>query len=490
MSVEVKNTERSRAAAEWSNIGKLYRVQLRQQKGIFIFMLFTSLMLVASLAKIILVNASDDWVYIQGGSSGITFVISVYVLIMYGIASNVLTNPSISMYPGTVKTRFLSRVFFDGSVILTGVVFSMLMHLVNIGILKLLSNTGRYVYGEILFDGTAFLMRSALWLGYLLLGYFLFLLFHVIGTKIGDKALLITCAVVMAAMAIGAKFGLPNIFLKIYNYYAGANLGLGAAMCRILVTIVVLFLLAYMIVSTVHSWHENSKIQIGVAIGLCYIAMMVGSLSIFSEVEQSSAREYVVNTLEEDITTGQVVVNDRIIRPGKVDAIKLNDSYENVWPESDWMDAGFSVGWCEYDQAKEVGLIDESRALASGEMLVRVVAPNDTYKDVSIFDGFITDLGVDIVDSSYVLTMPKRMLVYDDFLASMNHILGAQIEVVSGEAAEEMLSTLSCCQVYIIYHEEDVENAEELHSYDACYVSHTWYLPDEAETMFEDEDME
>lgn len=489
MSVEVKKANRSKASEEWNNIGKLYHVYLRQQKVVVFYITVAVFMVVSTLATLIYTNqANGEMNYIQGMSSGLTLIITLYVFIICGVSTNILTNPAISIYPGTVKTRFFARVLYDTSMITFGVVSSMLFHLAGIGILKLFAGTGKYIYNEILFDGKTFLMRSALWLGYLMMIYFAFVLVHVIATRLGDKAMLIICGITVLAAILIWRFGYYNVFLKILAFYRGADLGFGTAICRILVTTIILFILACIAMSMVHSWHENSNVQMVINIGLVYVAMMLGGMTMFLD-EKTSEREYFTTTLEEDINN-EVIVNDRIIKPGKVDAVLLNDSYENTKPESTYydslMDMGFSVGWCEYEEAKEAGLIGQEVSFGEGEMLVRVVAPNAGYKDIKIFEKFITDLGVDIVDNKYVLTLPERVLLYDDFLTSMDSILGSQAEAVSG--IEEFDGTLSYCQVYIIYHAEDMKASEEIMSYDVVVSSHTWYLPDDEEMPQNDDE--
>ncbi len=492
MSVEVKNN-RSKLAAEWNNIGKLYRIHLRQEKIIVFYIITAVFMLAASLAILLLEKeSSSEMNYIQGMSSGLTLIITIYVLICSGTTSNILTNPSISIYPGTVKTRFIARVLYDVSKIAFGVCNGMLWNLAGIGIYKLLGSTGKYVYNELMFDGKTFLMRSALWLCYLLLVYFVFVLLHVIGTRIGDKAMLFVCCIAAIAVILIWQLGYYSIFLKVNAFYKGANLGFGTAICRILVTTAILFILACLVMSTVHSWHENSKVQMGITIGLVYIVVIFGTITLTFE-EKTSEREYFTTTLEEDIAESKVIVNDRIIKPGKVDAVKLNDNYETAKPESEYyesfMDMGFSVGWCEYEKAKEAGLIGQNETFGEGEMLVRVVAPNDWYgDDLVIFDKFISELGVDIKDSRYVLTFPERVLLYDDFLTSMDSILGSQAVTVPTEIQELINGTLSACQVYIIYHAEDMISSEEIMSYDVCDTSHTWYLPEDEDVYQYDEE--
>ena len=266
-----------------------------------------------------------------------------------------------------------------------------------------------------------------------------------------------------------------------------------------------------MVMFMVHSWHENSKVQLVIAIMLCYFValgtfLMSADVS-FDTSDSVSATQIEESTLEEDRTAGKVIVNDRIIKPGKVEAEKLNDSFEGFEREGqsgqsgyqDFFGMGFSVGWCEYEQAKASGLISASQSLAPGEMLVRVVANNDYYgvqgdgagasndTHIPVFDRFITDLGVDIVDSKYVVTLPKRVLLYDDFLSSMDRILGSQAVTAPSVLTEYGTNTLRYCQVYIIYHMEDVDSPAQIQNYDMVDVPYTWYLPEDWD-MSDDEE--
>lgn len=473
MSVEVKDTNKSKLKAEWENIGKLYCVYLRRKPVALYFIIIAIILTLFFLMNILLINvAHDDMVYIQSMDSGCTEIFAIFVLIICLMASNLLTDPEISIYPGTVKTRFLSRVLYDFSMIILGAVICMVFHLIDIGILKLLASTGKYVYSEILFDGRTFLLRSVLWIGYLMLGYSMLALIFVISTKLGNIVSVVICGVIIAGCALFWKLTGVNIFAEIYAFYFGdngASLGFGKAICRIYMTILILFILTYMVMSMIHSWHEESHGE-KMAVGLICVVVVLGSY-LFIGLSYPDRTNYEAHTLEEDIAAGNVIVNDRIISPGKVDAEKLNHSYETSFADMD-----FSVGWCEYEQAKACGLISDLENFSQGEMLVRIVADNVTYKDISVFDNFISDVGVDIVDSRYVLTMPGRVLMYDDFLSSMDGALGNQAEALPYEAADQFTTTLSYCQVYIIYHDEDMMSSEEIMSYDVStrYIS---YLP-------------
>lgn len=516
MSMEVKsinendNKNRSRHAAEWHNIGKLYRVYMRQQKvGLFLG-ISAAFMMLCMMLKVILTAVdvtTNDGAYIQGINSGFTMLVMLYTMVLCGIAANILTNPVISIYPGTVKTRFLARIFYDCSIIILAVALAILFHFAGMGIFRLLAYTGKCVYSEILFDGKTFLMRSLLWLGYLFMLYFAFMLFHIIATKIGDTVLVIVCSLLFLALLVAWKLGYISVFNEIFLFYMGAGIGFGTALCRILVTVIILFGLSYAVMLTVHSWHESSKVHLGVSTILCYVIGMgvfMTSLLVFeeSDAENENVGTIYTSTLEEDRMTGKVIVNDRIIRPGKVDAKKLNASYESErMPDAYYaslLEMGFSVGWCEYEQAKTTGLISDSQSLASGEMLVRVVANNDAYgvqgeetendTYVPLFDRFIADLGVDIVDSEYVITFPKRVLLYDDFLTSMDRMLGRQAVTVPYIFANGSEETLRYCQVYIIYHAEDMDASEQIQNYDMVNGPYTWYLPEDWDTSDDEEE--
>lgn len=509
MSMEVKDTSRSKSAAEWHNIGKLYRVYMRQQRVVWFFCLMAGMMMIGSIFKIFLITVdtttANDGIYVHGMSSGFTVAATFYIFVLCGTAVNILTNPVMSLYPGTVKTRFTARILYDCSVMFLITVIAILFHMGTMGVLRLLACTGKYVYSEILFDGKTFFMRAVLWLAYLYMLYFAFILFHTIGTKIGDRTLVIVCFLVFCGGILAWKLGYLGVFGRIYRFYMGANLGFGTALCRVLVTLLILICLSYMVMSMVHSWHENSKVQLVIAIMLCYSAAMgtfVMSADVsFDTSDSVSVTQIEESTLEEDRTAGKVIVNDRIIKPGKVEAQKLNDSFESGAQSGyqDFFGMGFSVGWCEYEQAKASGLISASQSLAPGEMLVRVVANNDYYgvqgdgvgdsndTHIPVFDRFITDLGVDIVDSKYVVTLPKRVLLYDDFLSSMDRILGSQAVTAPSVLTEYGTDTLRYCQVYIIYHTEDMDSPALIQNYDMVDTPHTWYLPEDWD-MSDDEE--
>ena len=239
MSMEVRDTSRSKSAAEWQNIGKLYRVYMRQQRVAWFFCLVAGIMMIGSIFKIFLITVdtttANDGIYVHGMSSGFTVAATFYIFVLCGTAVNILTNPVMSLYPGTVKTRFTARILYDCSVMFLITVIAILFHMGTMGVLRLLACTGKYVYSEILFDGKTFFMRAVLWLAYLYMLYFAFILFHTIGTKIGDRTLVIVCFLVFCG-SIGLEIGISRCVWKnlpiLYGSKSGFWYGLMPCACN------------------------------------------------------------------------------------------------------------------------------------------------------------------------------------------------------------------------------------------------------------------
>lgn len=489
----------SRAKANWQNICKLYRVQWEQAKaGLMMIAGAAVLLCILGIVLYIFVPMTGEEAldYVTGIPdlySGAVMATMIYSFVM-GMA--VVTNPAITMLPGTVRNRFISKILYDVSILVLGLASISLVHLVNVGVVKLLASKGIIGVGKVLFDFSVFARRMVFLLAVFFLLYQSFVFFVVLSTRLGAAVTIAVIGAVMlfvtASLFTGTyniAYGMLRAVTKAVNYLVS-----GQSLLRIFGAALIFLLLSYGVVLSMRSWPQDSKVlkfvQAVAVYGLVMVVTFAGFMpdveiemegeDWYSEMDVVEQSRIETSILEEDLAKQKVIVSDGVITPGQVDAQVLNESFfENQFGDNGSMgDLSCSLGWCEYEEAKRCGLISKDTSIPEGSMLVRIVAGNDRYAGTYIYEDFIHDLDFDIVNGKYKVTLPDKELVYDDFMDSMDVWQSFNADKNSVDKKVSAWSTLELVQIYIVYHNGDMIHEEDLEKFNMSVNGLPWYIED------------
>lgn len=471
MSVEVmEEVKVSSGKAEWENVKKLYQFQWIQR--------WSWLMAMAVVAVIGLIGTIIDrlfykpssWYLMIGSGNSFGAYAFIILIIMCIFGANILTAPNLTMYPGTVRTRFISRILFDYSLLCSGAVCFMAAHLLGMGVTKIIAKAGGPIWEYVMFDWKTFLMRGTLCLAYFILVYNFFILLYCLAVKAGPKYSLTGLAVIMVTGGVLLYKGvLLKILVKLWGFYMEKDMGYTAALVRVLGSAAVFLLLAYCIVMLIHSWREDMKGIIGFALVMMYVFSIMGIM-----LKSGDGTSEMVNiesgcgNLEQDIKDGMAITSDRIIHAGKLDGNKVNFNKNNAGEFYDDLDdLVCTIGWIELEEAKENHLVPKDLQVASENVYVRIIADNSKYKDKYMYQGIIDNIQVDFVDGECRLKLGSKAVVYDKFLTAFDSVLGKNATTVQWSSMSEdvMSSVLQQCQIYICYHKEDMINAQAIQNY-------------------------
>lgn len=475
MSVELDAKNKSGGfRAECDNICRLYHLQLIQKKvypfGILVF-LCLSLAIISIFSQTSLIFFNEDVDYIRGTGNTIWIYLLVFVLYIACSDYNILSAENLSIYPGTVRTRFISRLLFDYTIFFASITCCILCRILGAGItnfiIMLTGNDGIQAF----FDLKSLLLRAIACLCYILLIHGFYVLFFVAATKIGMKNTAISLVLLGTLSLFFLKFTPLYEWIKSFAmFYVYEDLGLANVVLRTLLTTALLLIISFAIMSTIHAWKDhNQKELLAISILYSYILLMAITIggSILLE-KQSYSCAFPEEGLENMIQNKELISHDYKIQAGVSDGGLLEQSCtenDDDFTTIAGMDA--NIAWMNLDKAAKLGMVPKNTSLAEGEMLVRIVASDYKYKGINLYENFINGINFNISNSKCTLKIDKNIIIYDDFLSAVDAILGNDIDKI-GDFGDKYF-TIESCQIYVIFNKGDIIKPKKLDTMYGCY---------------------
>lgn len=458
-------------SVELENVKKNYRILMKQSGGIMAGCICVPVALgIVSLFTHIFAKPADElssvveFSYINGF---VMLAITIYLMLT---TRNILSKAEISMYPGTVKTRMTAKLLFDFTQLAGVFLVLVLSNGLMLSVLREAAGQNKGMVSCVLFDWKTMLIRSVAALAYCICIYCIGVLVSVMSAKLNDCVFYIVYTVIMFIwMILCATFEVQHIISPVMDFYCADGMGFITILAKTLVTSLVCMVVSYLIAGTIHSWKEHSKTRVGLLGAFLYSVFLVIIIScVFGNNDERmkdvAEADSVQASLENDIAENKVIVKDRVITPGEIDVSKLLSSVEEVVQPtgSSLFDMDYSVGWCDYDMAKERGLIPEDYVLEKGSLLVRTVAVNTEYAGMSLWTAYVENACLDILDSEYRITIPEKHIVYDGMFGLFDNFLKEGERPI--EKVEDIIlvydPSYNTC-FFIVYHKEDIKEDPE-----------------------------
>ncbi|MDE5779049.1 MAG: hypothetical protein K2I10_11170 [Lachnospiraceae bacterium] len=463
---------------ELENVKKNYRILMKQLGGMMAGSIGVPVALgIVSLFTHIFSKPADELSSVVKFSHINGYVMLTVTIYLMLTTVNILSKAEISMYPGTVKTRMTAKLLFDFTQ-LSGVFLGLVLsNGLMLSVLRAVAGQNKGMVSCVLFDWKTMLIRSAVSLAYCMCIYCIGVLISVMSAKLNDHVFYIVYIVIMVIwLILCATFQVQYIISPVMDFYCADGRGFIAILAKTLATSLVCLVVSYLIAGTIHSWKEHSKTRVGFSGAFLYIVFfgiinsLVFSYNEYEKMKDVAEADGVQASLEKDIAENKVIVKDRVITPGEIDVSKLSSSAVEVPTGLSLLDRGYSVGWCDYDMAKEIGLIPEDYDLEKGSLLVRTVAVNTEYAGKSLWTAYVENACLDILDSEYRLTIPEKHIVYDGMFGLFDNFLKEGERPI--EKVEDSLIYDPCYNTcfYIVYHKEDIKEDPENDIYLASYL--------------------
>ena len=386
MSMEVKKTNK------WNNIVQL--VKLRWQ------IVFERVWLAPFLAMFVAdfvmattrgLHKGGAFLYDYGSLENLFIVISMAKILSR--AWNILIEKEVSVFPGTIQTRYCSRILYDLSEIFFWIFMVTLENIVitiylQSGILS--GCAGVWINLAMFAKKVFFLLFAMLFL------YSLIVLLVTIKERIGNVAFYVAFAVGCVLLLVISLFAKVR---KIWMHAGDASYA--SVMCFFLIGTFLCFGIGFLLTKGIKVWrvdHTKGDKMFSSFLIVCFIF----GIAFFGVV---AVREEQVNlvtteqTVVEEQKKQKVFVKDTVFPVGEIDLDALEESIDDVsLPRCSIM-----VHWVALKDAKEAGIVESDFTVEPGTICSRMVANYSKLYGKKFGKAFVNQLQYVIENSKYVL---------------------------------------------------------------------------------------
>lgn len=450
MSVEVKKKK------EWNHIKRLIVLRWRNAKSVQWLLCFLGVYLVVGLFSLKSLWMSggysvDDWMILESYGGFENFTIIVFLGGILFCTGSVLREDSVGMYPGTVMTRYISRILSDWLLLLVFVTGMGLLNLLQTaGYLWMTKATGN-------FDGvliSAYLGWATLLAFLCILAVYSVILFlQTLYERVGAGRFWIGAGLVMVYVVLewNTPLCILEIFLGILYHFIcqGGDIPVRLA----IVSTVVLFVfmvLSFGLVRGIHSWKkdDNSGSRFAFRFLVLFLIYLAFGICFMNHREYNWSG--MGDTLEQQVQKGNYLVEDTMqsLAVDRNVCKKLNQSMENL-------ETNLNIEWISLEQAKKAGIVAKDVSLGSQEICIRAVVKNLEVQGTSLTKGFL-NAALTVEDGIYRIKQPLKVLIYDNYLHTFTDLFLTDEErdylsMMRDGGLENFLG------YFIIYNAEDIE---------------------------------
>lgn len=461
MPMEVKKKD------EWKNIIKLIILRWKNGKFVFWFLVFFGFCLAVGLFSLKSLwmsggYAVDDWVMLENYGGFGNFAIVFFMAGILFCTGSVLNEDSVGMYPGTVKTRYISRILSDWLFLLVFVAGVSLLNLLQTaGYMWMAKRTGNFA--GVLISGN-FGWGILLTLLCILALYSVILFLQTLYERVGAGKFWIGAGIVIVYVMLELKTSLCilQIILGSIHHFICQKGQIPARIALVCgVVLLVFMVLSFCLVRGIHSWKKENNY--GGKFVLRFFVLFVSYLVLgicFKDYGYSRENMSMRGTLEQQIENGNYLVEDTVqsfVLDQNVSK-KLNQSMNDL--ETD-----LSIGWVSLEQAKKVGIVPENFSLGSQKICIRTVVNNLEVQGTSLTKGFL-NATLNVTDGTYQIKQPLKVILNNNYLSLFTNLFLSEeergyLEELKNENLGNFLG------YFIVYNQEDIPEDEVPMSMDA-----------------------
>lgn len=461
---------------EWHNIKRLIRLRWKNGKFVFWLLMFLGVYLAPVLFSLISFwryggYSVDDWVMLENYSGFGNFALIVFLAGLLCCTGSVLHEDRVGMYPGTIKTRYISRILSDWLLLLVFVVEMTLLNLLQTaGYVWMTKVTGNFS-GVLISENLGW--GIFLTLVYILAIYSVMLFIQTLYERVGAGRFWIGAGIAIAYVVLELKtpIGILKTFLEIIHYFICQEGQLPVRLALVSGVVVLVFMvLSFWLVGGIHSWKKENpyggKLVLRfLVLFVCYSVMGICGMDYGYSWGDTGG------TLEQQIENGNYLVEDMVqscVVDQKVSE-KLNQSMDSL-------NTDLSIEWVSLEQAKEAGIVDEKFSLESQEICIRTVVRNLEVQGVSLTKGFLS-AGLTVEDDTYLIKEPLKVMLRNKYLSLFTNMFLSEeernnLQELNDKNLEDFLG------YFIIYNQKDIPEDEIPMSMNAgmALIKFTWEL--------------
>lgn len=362
------------------NIKALTIVQLKQNKNklIYINCFMAGLILISNI-NIMFLNklVESDTFFINVNKTLPIFIYGICIASAF-FSTDLLTNKRISMYPGTSKSRFISRIIADNIFILEIVIFSFFIYCIEYPILIAIKGGNADISLAFVFDLKYALVSIVYILSYYFMAYGLCALLYSLATILGTKKTILYYTSTLILLIILVKFKVISL-INLINYFKNEN-NLGFFVLKTLSIWFITMISAFLIAVRLKIFKEEISVKFVIAaIGVA--AVIILSFSSVSSATYSRTYSYVSEYGE--------LKNNHIYKETLVKCNYLNVKEINNNNKSN-VDIRLAIS---QESAYNEGILDNKISLQD-EVLVITFFPDDKCNNKYLYQPYLDNMTI------------------------------------------------------------------------------------------------
>lgn len=390
----------------WSSIIHLMQIILLQFRFVGYCMILLAVVLVPLMNMVQLYMEKsgdyDPW-YLHIGGGGASMELIAMMIFMLAGSYNILSKNEISMYPGTVISRYGGTVLAFHIMILMSVLASIASYLIQ-GILLAVAT---HVWDDMILANAfslSYLWHGAVrYLGLLLviyaLGVFWFVLMERFNTILVS---LFTIFLAAGLIVLKKMWHLTGVLQTIGDFFQGRGYSFAALIAVLFGIWAVLMFLSLCLAGTVKVWKEADKKRMGVTVALSYLALIGMFWICFEGGYEYSLDPYIFQ--QESNQQMEVVVDASALETKDIDLLstyRMSVKYQANprYSTTSKSDVFASIS-CSASEAKQYGLSFDESKLDQDHLILLLGTRNLTFAG--------KDLGEDVLKAYQQSTILEK----------------------------------------------------------------------------------
>lgn len=383
------------------NIIKLVKVQAYQKKNmLFFFAGFVGTLKVLTLISTFFVKGN---IHIITDINIDTLYLPLLFIPLLAIASsNILTNSELKMYPGTVRTRYISRLLTDHLFIVLSYIILLGINILCEFVILVIKHTNQNLGTCLLFDAKYWLMGFVV---YVSLGSLMYMIIVLINTYASILPIIVNILIVVGVIAIWRIFpdDMEDLSGEAINFIISSNIGIGNLVFRVFLIWTIIILLGLTGTFMTKVWKEEfSKgrifarlcINIFVCMYIIVGAFIYGNEDEYAYIPNSDGKSIYI-----DVPKGIDMKNYE-------DSGIIKHNYENTI---------FSINYDDYINFAE----DNKLNIPYGQVYVAITADRITINNTNISKKIVDNTELDIANKKLINTKNEEYYIVNNFLGNL-----------------------------------------------------------------------
>lgn len=399
---------------ELKNIKKLIMIQIKHKIiTLLIFSIISGIFSVFSVINYLKDLKKYDVQFITNLSDSTLIVSLLFIPFLCLLTTNILSNKEISMYPGTIKTRFTSRIITDHIYIIASYFVIFTINMIPNLILVFARLYGFPLNLSMLFDIKYFLIGFII---YVSLGFMIYMAFTILNMLLSRIHYLVTIGISMTIFMLFKYevFNFEEFHYAITSFFLKPNIEVATLVFRALLVWIILLVLAYLLTFTVRKWQmplPQSKVFTIYFIE-CILFMIISVSAEFVMFDNGVSYE---EFLESENPNNEKSFYMDI--PENFSPADFN--YHSNFSASKYQTYSVNTFAVDYEKALNNKLITDDVEIPEGQMYVNIYTPTISINGKELGNNIVNSIDIDFTNNTIVYPNKDELYVINHFLGNL-----------------------------------------------------------------------